>query len=116
MPWTRKLGMNWINMGNEPEINWNVGLADEERKDLENLIDAFQADRSLTSTQEKPEELQKQITAMKEKMTLMSTMLLDLDKKTRSLYEVLRLFHKKTEVMNQRISEVVRLVNVREKK
>lgn len=108
--------MNWINMGNEPEINWNVGLADEERKDLENLIDAFQADRSLTSTQEKPEELQKQITAMKEKMTLMSTMLLDLDKKTRSLYEVLRLFHKKTEVMNQRISEVVRLVNVREKK
>ena len=103
-------------MGNEPEINWNVGLADEERKDLENLIDAFQADRSLTSTQEKPEELQKQINAMKEKMTLMSTMLLDLDKKTRSLYEVLRLFHKKTEVMNQRISEVVRLVNVREKK
>jgi len=102
-------------MGNEPEMDWNVGLADEERKDLENLIDAFQADRSPTSPQEKPEELQKQITAMQEKMTLMSTMLLDLDKKTRSLYEVLRLFHKKTEVMNQRISEVVRLVNIREK-
>ena len=102
-------------MGNEPEMNWNVGLADEERKDLENLIDAFQADRSPTSPHEKPEELQKQMTAMKEKMTLMSAMLLDLDKKTRSLYEVLRLFHKKTEVMNQRISDVVKLANIREK-
>jgi hypothetical protein len=102
-------------MGNEPEMNWNIGLADEERKDLENLIDAFQTDRSLTSPHEKPEELQKQITAMKEKMTLMSAMLLDLDKKTRSLYEVLRLFHKKTEMMNQRISDVVKLANIREK-
>ena len=102
-------------MGNEPEMSWDVGLGDEERKDLENLIDTFQADRSPTSRHEKPEELQKQITVMQEKMTLMSAMLLDLDKKTRSLYEVLRLFHKKTEVMNQRISEVVRLVNIREK-
>ena len=102
-------------MGNEPEMSWDVGLADEERKDLENLIEAFQVDRSSTSPQEKPEELQKQMTAMKEKMTLMSAMLLDLDKKTRSLYEVLRLFHKKTEVMNQRISDVVKLVNIRDK-
>ena len=102
-------------MGNEPEMSWDVGLADEERKDLENLIEAFQADRSSTSPQDKPEELQKQITAMKEKMNLMSAMLLDLDKKTRSLYEVLRLFHKKTEVMNQRISDVVKLVNIRDK-
>ena len=102
-------------MGNEPEMSWNVGLADEERKDLENLIEAFQADRSSTSPQDKPEELQKQITAMKEKMTLMSAMLLDLDKKTRSLYEVLRLFHKKTEVMNQRISDVAKLINIGKK-
>jgi len=102
-------------MGNEPEMSWDVGLADEERKDLENLIEAFQADRSSTSPQDKPEELQKQITAMKEKMTLMSAMLLDLDKKTRSLYEVLRLFHKKTEVMNQRISDVAKLINIGKK-
>lgn len=102
-------------MGNEPEMSWDVGLADEERKDLENLIEAFQADRSSTSPQDKPEELQKQMTAMKEKMTLMSAMLLDLDKKTRSLYEVLRLFHKKTEVMNQRISDVAKLINIGKK-
>ncbi|HPE07056.1 MAG TPA: hypothetical protein P5347_03690 [Smithellaceae bacterium] len=102
-------------MGNEPEMSWDVGLADEERKDLENLIEAFQVDRSSTSPQEKPEELQKQMTAMKEKMTLMSAMLLDLDKKTRSLYEVLRLFHKKTEVMNQRISDVAKLINIGKK-
>ncbi|HOX15318.1 MAG TPA: hypothetical protein PLP18_04260 [Smithellaceae bacterium] len=96
-------------------MSWNVGLADEERKDLENLIEAFQVDRSSTSPQDKPEELQKQMTAMKEKMTLMSAMLLDLDKKTRSLYEVLRLFHKKTEVMNQRISDVAKLINIGKK-
>jgi hypothetical protein len=43
-------------------------------------------------------------------------MLLDLDKRMRSLYEVFRLFHRKTEVMNQRISDVVQLVKIGKKR
>ena len=43
-------------------------------------------------------------------MTGMSVVLLDLDKKIRSLYEVLRLFYRKTEVMNERINDVIKLV------
>jgi len=103
-------------MENEPQISWNVGLADEERKDLEHLIDAFKEDRFSPSSQATPEELQKQIVAMKEKMIRMSAMLLDLDKRMRSLYEVFRLFHRKTEVMNQRISDVVQLVKIGKKR
>jgi hypothetical protein len=36
--------------------------------------------------------------------------LLALDKKMRSLYEVVRLFYRKTEVMNERINDVIKLV------
>ncbi len=103
-------------MENEPQISWNVGLADEERKDLEHLIDAFKEDRFSPSPHATPEELQKQIAAMKEKMIRMSAMLLDLDKRVRSLYEVFRLFHQKTELMNQRIGEVVQLVKIGKKR
>jgi hypothetical protein len=102
-------------MENEPQMNWNVGLADEERKDLEHLIDAFKEDRFSPSPHATPEELQQQVAAMKAKMIRMSAMLLDLDKKMRSLYEVFRLFHRKTEVMNQRISDVAKLVKIGKK-
>jgi hypothetical protein len=40
----------------------------------------------------------------------MSVVLLDLDKKMHSLYEIVRLFYRKTEVMNERINDVIKLV------
>jgi hypothetical protein len=96
-------------MEDEPQMDLNIGLAEEERKDLENLIGVFKDDRFASSPDASPEELQKQIAFMKEKMTRMSVMLLDLDKKMRSLYEVIRLFYRKTEVMNERINDVIKL-------
>jgi len=43
-------------------------------------------------------------------MTRMSVVLLDIDNKIRSLYEVVRLFYRKTEVMNERINDVIKFV------
>jgi len=43
-------------------------------------------------------------------MTRMSVVLLDRDNKIRSLYEVVRLFYRKTEVMNERINDVIKFV------
>jgi hypothetical protein len=99
-------------MENETQINWNVGLADEERRELEHLVDAFKEDCLTPSSYAAPEDLREQMVAMKEKMIHMSAMLLELDKRVRSLYEVFRLFHKKTEMMNQRISDVVQRVKI----
>ena len=100
-------------MEDEP-LDLNIGLAEEERKDLENLIGVFKDDRFSSSPDAGPEELQKQIAFMKEKVTRMSVLLLDLDKKMRSLYEVIRLFYRKTEVMNERINDVIKLVKTGE--
>ena len=97
-------------MEDEPQVDLNIGLAEEERKDLENLIGVFKDERFSPSLHAEPEDLQKQITFLKEKMTSMSVVLLDLDKKMRSLYEVIRLFYRKTEVMNERINDVIKLV------
>jgi hypothetical protein len=97
-------------MEDEPQINLNIGLAEEERKDLENLVDVFKDEPFSLSLNAAPEDLQKQITFLKEKMTRMSVVLLDLDKKMRSLYEVIHLFYRKTEVMNEHINDVIKLV------
>ena len=97
-------------MEDEPQMDLNIGLAEEERKDLENLVGVFKDERFSPSLNAAPEALQKQIAFLKEKMTRMSVVLLDLDKKMRSLYEVIRLFYTKTEVMNERINDVIKLV------
>ena len=97
-------------MEDEPQVDLNIGLAEEERKDLENMIGVFKDEKFSPSLNAAPEDLQKQITFLREKMTGMSVVLLDLDKKMRSLYEVIRLFYRKTEVMNERINDVIKLV------
>lgn len=97
-------------MEDEHQIDFNIGFAEEERKDLENLIGVFKDEQSSLLLNATPEDLQKQITFLKENMTRMSVVLLDLDKKMRSLYEVIRLFYRKTELMNERINDVIALV------
>jgi hypothetical protein len=97
-------------MDDEPQMDLNIGLAEEERKDLENLVGVFKDERFSPSLNAAPEDLQKQIIFLKEKITRMSVVLLALDKKMRSLYEVVRLFYRKTEVMNERINDVIKLV------
>jgi len=98
-------------MEDEHQIDFNIGLAEEERKDLEKLIGVFKDEPfSRSHSTATPEDMQKQITLLKEKMTRMSVVLLDLDKKMRSLYEVVRLFYRKTELMNERINDIVEVV------
>ena len=97
-------------MDDEPQMDLNIGLAEEERKDLENLVGVFKDERFSPSLNAAPEDLQKQIAFLKEEMARISVVLLDLDKKMRSLYEVIRLFYRKTEVMNERINDVIKLV------
>ena len=97
-------------MENEPQMDLNIGLTEEERKDLENLIGDLRDEQFSLSPHETTEDLHKQITFLKENMTRMSVMLLDFDKKIRSLYEVVRLCYRKTEVMNERINDVIKFV------
>ena len=78
-------------MEDESHVDLNIGLAEEERKDLENLIGLFKDEQFSLSINEAPEEVKKQITFLIEKMTRMSVVLLDLDKKMRSLFEAVRL-------------------------
>jgi len=97
-------------MEDEPHMDLNIGLSEEEKKDLEKLIGVFKDEKFSVSLNAAPEDLQKQITFLKEKINRMSLVLLDLDKKMHSLYEIVRLFYRKTEVMNERINDVIKLV------
>jgi hypothetical protein len=94
----------------EHQANLNIGLAEEEREELEQLIGTFKDERFAAPQSMSLEEVQAQIAFLKEKMTGLSVMLLDIDKKMRSLYEVITLFYKKTEVMNERINDAVALL------
>jgi peptidoglycan hydrolase CwlO-like protein len=97
-------------MEDEAHVDFNRGLAEEEKKDLEKLLGVFKEERLSPSFDPAQEDLQKQVASLKEKISRMSVVLLDLDKKVHSLYEIVRLFHRKTEVMNERISDVIKLL------
>ncbi len=93
----------------DEQIDLNIGLAEEERRDLEDLVSAFKVEQFSLPIKATPEDLQKQITFLKEKMASISVTLLKLDKKMHSLYEVTGLLYRKTKLMNESINDVIKI-------
>ena len=85
----------------------DVGLSDEEKADLEKLITGLKQDPSEAQLGASPEELQKQVQSMTENLTQLVEMLLKFDTKMRALYDIVRLSHQKSDMMNKRIDAII---------
>jgi hypothetical protein len=88
----------------------DVGLSDEEKADLEKLITGLKQDPSEAQPGASPEELQKQVQSMTENLTQLVEMLLKFDTKIRVLYDIVRLSHQKSDMMNRRIDALIESV------
>ena len=88
----------------------DVGLSDEEKADLEKLITGLKQDPSEAQLGASPEELQKQVQSMTENLTQLVEMLLKFDTKIRVLYDIVRLSHQKSDMMNRRIDALIESV------
>jgi hypothetical protein len=87
-----------------PELN--TGLSEEERDDLEHLIKSLRGDKLATGPDVSLDEIRRYVERMVENFVRISDMMLKLDDRIKTLYEIVRLSHKKSEALNDRISTI----------
>jgi methyl-accepting chemotaxis protein len=97
-------------MTDENQTEIIVGLSDGEKKDLEELITSFRETDALAPPDPSAEDVHNQIQSMSEKLAHFGEVLLQFDAKMKSFYEILRLSHKKSEIMNQRIDTILEII------
>ncbi len=88
----------------------NIGLSVAEKNDLEKLIGEFSAGQNKGSVGNSVEEIQKQLAAMKKLLARHGEMLMKFDSRMKAFYEIIRLTHEKSEIMNDRINTVIETI------
>jgi hypothetical protein len=87
-----------------PELN--TGLSDEERDELESLIKSLRDDKLATGPDVSLDDLSRYVETMVEKIVRLSDLMLKFDDRIKTLYEIVRLSHKKSEAINDRITTI----------
>ena len=86
---------------NAKEIDFS--LSDEEKNDLDQMIKDFNRERN--TLQESPDH-EDQLKFMKDRFEQLGDVILKINDRVDSLYEIMRLMHKKSEILNTRIDEI----------
>jgi hypothetical protein len=102
-------------MVDDTQTELNVGLSEEERDDLENLIRSMRKEPSVPSIDEIPPDVRQRIILLTEHVARLSEMVLKFDGRMKSFYEIIRLFYQKSSKMNERIDTVVRYLKAMNK-
>ena len=87
--------------------NINIGLSEEEKRDLETMIGEFQKERGASDSVIDMAAVQKQIEAINKRMEYLSNMFLTIDRRLKPLYEIIRMTFEKSELLNQRINALI---------
>lgn len=91
---------------------FNMGLSDEEKKDLEQMIGEFQQDRNPDNLD--LDAIQQQIETLNKRMAYLTSMFITIDKSLKPLSEVMRLTLEKCELLNQRINTIIESIRTGE--
>ena len=86
---------------NSKEIDFS--LSDEEKDDLDQMIKDFNRERS---TLMKSSDDEDQLKVMKDRFEQLGDVILKINDRVDSLYEIMRLMHQKSEILNSRIDEI----------
>lgn len=97
--------------GDHP-TSFNMGLSDEEKKDLEQMIGEFQQDGSPDNLD--LNSIQQQIETLNKRMAYLTSMFITIDKSLKPLSEVMRLTLEKCELLNQRINTIIEAIRTGE--
>lgn len=97
-------------MANETQTELDVGLSEEEKGDLEELMKAFKGEQSVSTSGATLKDVQEQVRSMGEHLAQLSEMLLKFDTRMKSFYKILHLFHQKSKNMNERINTIIEAV------
>jgi hypothetical protein len=95
-------------VNNHAHFDFNIGLSEEEKQDLQKMIGDFQqARRPESDAGADLASLQKQVEDMNKRLAYLTSMFLALDRRMKPLYEIIRLTFEKSELLNQRINAII---------
>ena len=86
---------------NAKEIDFS--LSDEEKDDLDQMIHDFNRERSTLLENPNQED---QLKVIKDRFDQLGDVILKINDRVDSLYEIVRLMHQKSEILNARIDEI----------
>jgi hypothetical protein len=86
---------------------FTFGLSEAEKDDLEKMIGEFGRHRLEDSRGEASEPTQAQMDRLCQKLADLTEMVLMIDRQMAPLVEVIRLSHQKSELLNQRLDDVI---------
>jgi hypothetical protein len=90
-------------MTNKKSKEIDFSLSDEEKDDLDQMIKDFNRERS--ALLESPDN-ENQLKVMKDRFEQLGDVILKINDRVDSLYEIMRLMHQKSEMLNARIDEI----------
>ena len=85
----------------QKEIDFS--LSDEEKNDLDRMIQDFNQKRNAQLDPTDIENVDQQLKAMQDRFDQLSDVILKINDRVDSLYEILRLMHQKSEILDVRI-------------
>jgi hypothetical protein len=95
-------------MASQPSIEFSLGLSEEEKRDLENMIGDFQRESAcLAAPKASVDTIQQQLDAMNKRLAYLTRMFLTIDRRMQPLCEILRLTFQKSEILNERINTII---------
>jgi hypothetical protein len=95
------------NVASQAQFEFEIGLSEEEKSDLETMIHEFRKTRDPLNPSPDLGSIQKQIESMNKRLAYLTTMFLTLDRRIKPLYQIIRLTYEKSELLNQRINSII---------
>ena len=84
----------------------DFSLSDEEKDDLDRMIKDFNRDRNDLLESMDAEDAEGRLKNMKDRFDQLGDVILKINDRVDSLYEIMRLMHQKSEILNTRIDEI----------
>jgi uncharacterized coiled-coil DUF342 family protein len=94
-------------MADETGAELGAGLSDQEIEALENLVRELKQEETAPASEQRLDELYSEVRSTKEQLAQFGEMILKLDSRMKSFYELLRLHYEKSQIMNKRIDSII---------
>ena len=95
-------------------FDMDIGLSEDEKNDLEQMIRDFQKERSSGEPAHDIASLNKQIETINDRIAYLTNMFLTIDRQIKPLFESIRLTYQKSELLNQRINTLINSIRTGE--
>ena len=93
-------------MTNKTSKDIDFSLSDEEKNDLDQMINDFNRERSALLESSDDENAEAQLQGIKDRFDQLGDVILKMNDRVDSLYEIMRLMHQKSEILNARIDDI----------